>query len=285
MGLTMGSGPFGQHPAGSFGGRLQRPGSVVYTEPYPRRVRAVVDGQTVADSSSVLLVHETGLLPVYYFPTDDVRADLLSPAGTAPVSPLLGEAQRYTLQIGDRVAAAVWGFTEPPAAAPALVGHHAFAWDAVDHWYEEDDEVFGHPPDPYHRIDVRRSSREVRVLVDGVAVARSSAARVLFETGLPTRYYLPREDVDPAVLESSATHTRCAYKGVASYHSLRIGDRVRADLAWYYPEPAREGEEVRDLLCFFHERSGVQIEVDGRPVDSGRSMWEGEQIPDVPLPS
>ena len=121
--------------------------------------------------------------------------------------------------------------------------------------------------------------------VDGIVVARSTAARLLFETGLPTRYYLPRKDVDPSVLEPSDTHTRCAYKGVASYHSLRIRDEVRADLVWFYPEPEREAEAVRDLLCFFHERSGVQVEVDGRPVQAGRSIWEGERLPDIPMPS
>jgi len=286
MGLTMGTGPFGQHPAGSFGAALTRPPAVVYAEPCPRRVRAIIGGTTVADSDSVLLVHETGLLPVYYFPTEDVRIDALSPAGRTPISPLLGEAERYSLRSDGRVVeSAAWGFSAPPDAAPALAGHLAFAWHAVDSWFEEDDEILGHAPDPYHRIDVRQSSREVLVRVDGIVVARSTAARLLFETGLPTRYYLPRKDVDPSVLEPSDTHTRCAYKGVASYHSLRIRDEVRADLVWFYPEPEREAEAVRDLLCFFHERSGVQVEVDGRPVQAGRSIWEGEQLPDIPLPT
>ena len=286
MGLTMGTGPFGQHPAGSFGAALERPPAVVYAEPYPRRVRAVIGGITVADSDSVLLVHETGLLPVYYFPIDDVRIEALLPAGRNSVSPLLGEAERYSLHAEGRVVdAAAWGFSDAPDAAPAVAGHLAFAWHVVDSWFEEDDEILGHAPDPYHRIDVRQSSREVLVRVDQIVVARSTAARLLFETGLPTRYYLPREDVDPSVLEPSDTHTRCAYKGLASYHSLRIRDEVRADVVWYYPEPEREGEAVCDLLCFFHERTGVQVEVDGRPVRSGRSIWEGEQIPDIPLPS
>ncbi|WP_308259576.1 DUF427 domain-containing protein [Pseudonocardia sp. H11422] len=180
--------------------------------------------------------------------------------------------------------AAGWSFPEAAGDAALVAGHHAFAFEAMDAWYEEDDPVLGHPPDPYHRIDVRHSGREVRVLVDGVPVARSTAARLLFETGLPTRYYLPRADVDPAVLLPSDTHTRCAYKGVASYLSVRAGGRVHRDLVWFYPEPAPEGRPVHDLLCFFTERPAVQVEVDGKPVRRPSSMWKDERIPPAPMP-
>ncbi|MDQ3973500.1 MAG: DUF427 domain-containing protein, partial [Actinomycetota bacterium] len=165
MSLTMGSGPFGSHPAGVFNFTVQRAGHVLYFEDWPRRVRTVFNGETVADSRRVKLLHETGLLPVYYLPEADVRMELLEPTDHATHCPFKGDAAYWTVRVGDRVAErAAWGYPEPLEDAPPLSGHLAFYWDATDAWFEEEQQIFGHPPDPYHRIDVRDSSRYVRVL-------------------------------------------------------------------------------------------------------------------------
>jgi uncharacterized protein (DUF427 family) len=126
----------------------------------------------------------------------------------------------------------------------------------MERWLEEDEEIVGHPRDPYHRIDTRHSRRHVRVLRDGEVLADSRRAVALFESNLPVRWYLPREDVS-APLTPSDTHTICPYKGRASYYS--VGSEP--DLVWYYPEPLAEAAAIRDMLCFYDEK--LSLEVDG----------------------
>ena len=133
--------------------------------------------------------------------------------------------------------------------------NHAFAW------YEEDEEVIGHPHDPYHRVDVLQSSRHIKVSVDGEIVAKTSRPKILFETGLPPRYYIPPEDVRTELLVPSETKTVCPYKGIASYRSLRKNDEIGEDLVWYYSEPLPEAQKVKDHLCFYDEKG--ELEVDG----------------------
>ena len=141
----------------------------------------------------------------------------------------------------------------------------------VDHWYEEDEEVFVHPRDPYHRVDVLQSSRRVRVSVNGEVVAETERPRVLFETGLPPRYYIPPEDVHEEALVASERTTRCPYKGVASYYSVEAGGERVDDLVWYYPDPIPETPKIRGLLCFFNEK--VDLEVDGEEQERPRTRW------------
>ncbi len=131
--------------------------------------------------------------------------------------------------------------------------------------------MFGHPRDPYSRIDTFRTARPVRISVDGELVAESTRAVALFETGLPARFYLPAEDVRMELLEPSETRTRCAYKGVASYWHVRIGDTLHEDLAWTYPEPEHDGRTIRDLICFFNER--VELEVGGKTQEPQVTQW------------
>jgi uncharacterized protein (DUF427 family) len=133
----------------------------------------------------------------------------------------------------------------------------------VDGWYEEDEQIFGHPKDPYHRIDILASSRHVRVRNGGVLLAESRRPMLLFETGLPVRYYLPAEDVRTDLLEHSDSHTRCPYKGVASYYSVQTRDELARDLGWYYPDPSPEAGRIAGLVCFYNERADLAVDAGG----------------------
>jgi uncharacterized protein (DUF427 family) len=266
--LTIGTGPFGEHSAGRFNVAVDAPDGLLYFEQIPHRIRAVFAKEVVVDSSRAKLLHESGRLPVYYFPEDDVRTDLLEQSQRREHDPLKGTAAFYALALGERrVPDAAWSVVEPAGTAPWLAGHVAFQWQAIDEWFAEDEQLFGHPRDPYHRIDVYKSTRHVRVVLDGETLADTRRARILFETGLPPRYYVPVEDVHTDLLVPSAKKTRCAYKGSASYWSVRLGDRVVEDIVWTYPDPQHDAEPVRDLLCFFNERVDLHLddEAQGRP--------------------
>ena len=272
MGLTIGTAPSGEQAAGRFNASLSAPDHLLYAEPTEKRVRVTFGGQTVADSGRVMMLHESGHTPVYYFPAGDVRADLLSRTDHATRCPVKGQASYWTVDAGGRRAEnAVWAYERPLESAPWLAGHVAFDWNAMDAWFEEDEEVFVHPRDPYHRIDVLASSRHVRVSLDGTLLAESSRPKLLFETGLPVRYYLPREDVRTGHLEPSGTITRCPYKGTAGYWSVRAGGRLAEDVVWTYDEPFHDAEAVRGLACFYNER--VDLEVDGQPRERPRTRF------------
>jgi uncharacterized protein (DUF427 family) len=272
MSLTVGRGPFGKDPAGRFNVAIEPPGALLFWDPVPYRVRALLGRKTVVDSRRVHMLHETGHLPVWYFPEDDLRHELLEPSAKRTTCPHKGEARYRSVRAGERHAPdAVWAYPEPIESAAFLAGFAALEWGAFDEWFVEDEQMFGHPRDPYSRIDVFKTTRHVRVLVDGEVVADSLRAKVLFETGLPPRYYLPAEDVRGELLVPSATKTRCAYKGSASYWHVEVGGRRHDDLVWTYPAPQHDAEPVRDLLCFFNER--VDIELDGEVGQRPRTQW------------
>jgi len=274
MGLMYGNGPLGPGPAGTFNFEPPPPGRALYLEPTPKRVRVEVAGETIADSRGAVLLHESGHQPIYYFPPEDVRGELLEGSDRHTYCPKKGKASYYTIRIGDRVVdAGAWYYPEPIEGAPPIKDLIAFYWNRMDRWFEEDEEVFVHPRDPYHRIDVLTTFRRVRVSLDGELLAESERAVALFESNLPPRWYLPPEDV-LAELEPSGTVTRCPYKGIASYHSVRVArapadpdgrepgrDGSGTDLIWFYPEPLPEVGRIAGLLCFFNER--VDIELDG----------------------
>jgi uncharacterized protein (DUF427 family) len=270
MTLTSARGPFGHDPAGRFNFAPDPPtGSVLYWDPVPYRLRAFVGGETVFDTTEAKLLHESGHLPVYYVPERDLRHGLLEPSARRTHCPHKGDATYRSLRVGDRVVEdAVWAYERPLAAAPFLAGHAAFYWDRVDEWFVEDEQVFGHPRDPYHRIDVYPTTRHVRLSLGGELLADSVRALALFETGLPARYYLLPEDVRNELLRPSGTRTRCAYKGSASYWHVEVGGELHDDLAWTYRDPEQDARAVRDLIAFFDER--VDVELDGvrqeRPV-------------------
>jgi uncharacterized protein (DUF427 family) len=241
-------------------------------EPWPRRVRAMLGNVAVADSTRVLLLLEQGHLPVYYFPPEDVRTDLMEPTDKHTRCPYKGEASYWTIKVGDREAAnATWAYLDPLPERTDIKGYMAFYWDRLDSWWEEDDEVFVHPRDPYHRVDVLNSSRHVRVEIEGQTVADTRRPRLLFETNLPTRYYIPKTDVRMDLLEPTDTVTQCPYKGKASYWSFRSGDKHLKDAAWGYPFPIPECPKIENLVCFFNER--LDIYVDGELQPRPRSPW------------
>jgi uncharacterized protein (DUF427 family) len=238
--------------------------TVNHVEPVPRRVRAVLAGQTVFDTTRALYVWEWAHYPAYYIPVADVRGDLLVAEGQTKQS-RRGTEELHALQAG--------GEHRPHAArvlrqssVDGLAGTVRFEWDALDAWYEEDEQVFVHPRSPYVRVDALRSTRTVRVSLEGVVLAESSSPVLVFETNLPTRYYLNRTEVDFSCLEHTDTVTACPYKGTTSdYWSVRVGGRTHADLAWSYDFPTRQLLPITGLVAFYNEK--VDIVLDGRPLD------------------
>ena len=218
----------------------------------PKRVRAVVGDTTLADSLRPGLMFETGVRPVYYFPREDARMDLLVPTTHHTHCPYKGDASYWTIRAGDRtIENAVWSYEEPIPSIAGIAGFLAFYWNKVDHWLEEDEEIFGHARDPYVRVDVRPSRRRVRVVFDGDTVADTRRAMFLFETGHPTRYYIPPEDVRMDLLTPTERGTVCPYKGTASYWSLTVGDRTAANVVWSYLDPLPDCPRIKGYLCFY----------------------------------
>ena len=273
MTLTIGTGPFGDQSTGTFNFEVRAPRDhALYLEDTPRRVRVVFNGETIADSRRAKLLHEAGHLPVYYFPREDVRWERLEESDHTTYCPFKGNASYWSVRVGERVAEnAVWGYPQPIESCPPIAGYLAFYWRKMDHWYEEDEEVFVHPRDPYHRVDVLESSRHVKVTVNGEVVAETDRPKIMFETGLPSRYYIPPEDVREDVLAASEKTTQCPYKGIASYYSVEAGGKRVEDLVWYYPEPIPEAPKIKGLLCFFNEK--VDLEVDGEEQGRPRTQW------------
>lgn len=278
-----GTGPLGRNPTGSFNFDTPPAGRSLYIEPTPKRIRVEVDGETIADSRRAVILQESGLQPVYYFPPEDVRTDLFDPTERHTKCPIKGEASYYSIRVGEReVKNGAWYYPEPIEGAEQIAGMIAFYWDRVDRWLEEDEEILVHPRDPYHRIDVLPSSRHVRISLEGELLAESTRPIALFESNLPSRWYLPREDV-LAELEPTETVTHCGYKGQASYYAVRLGsgDTV-PDLVWTYTDPFPEAGRIQDLLCFFNER--VDIELDGEPQERPVSAWSRGVKETVPQP-
>ncbi|HEY7488873.1 MAG TPA: DUF427 domain-containing protein [Streptosporangiaceae bacterium] len=232
----------------------------VRVEPSTKRVRVYLGGEVVADSTHPVLVWEIPYYPAYYLPSADVRLDLLAPDGGTKHSPSRGEGRTYTVKVGDREApgAAIRYEDSPIEELRDLV---RFEWNAMDAWFEEDEEVFTHPRDPYSRVDILAGSRHVRVEVDGVTIAESANPRLLFETGLPVRYYLPKTHVRLDLLEHTDTVSHCPYKGQAEYWSIKVGDKVHKDLVWSYRAPFAESQKVAGLMAFYNEK--LDIYVDG----------------------
>jgi len=233
-----------------------------------KRVRGYLGGQPVVDSSQPVLVWEKPYYPTYYFPVTDVLAELV-PDGTAH-SPSRGEAVTYAVVSRDRRAESA-ALRYPDSPIEELRELVRFEWDAMDAWFEEDEEVFVHPRDPYARVDILPSSRQVRVEVDGVTIAESTSPRLLFETGLPVRYYLPKTHVRMDLLEHTDTVTHCPYKGTAEYWSVRTGDSLHADLAWSYGAPLPESQRIIGMISFYNEKA--DIFVDGVRQDRPKSRF------------
>jgi uncharacterized protein (DUF427 family) len=225
-----------------------------------KRVRAYLGGELIADTIHPVLVWEVPYYPTYYFPNADVRTELLHKDDALAHSPSRGDGTLYTVNTGAREASAgALRYEQSPL--PELRELIRLDWDAMDAWFEEDEEVFTHPRDPYTRVDILPSSRLIRVEVDGVAVAESSSPRILFETGLPVRYYLPKTHVRMDLLELTDVVTHCPYKGQAQSSSVRLRDAVHEHLAWCYPTPLPECQKIAGLMAFYDEK--VDVFIDG----------------------
>ncbi|MCG7595702.1 DUF427 domain-containing protein [Mycobacterium sp. PSTR-4-N] len=231
-------------------------------EPVPRRVRGFLDGQQLFDTVAARYVWEVPYYPQYYIPLSDVRSDFLRD-DDHPQKVQFGTSRMFTV---------VGPSTTHPAAARVfdagdgmVAGLVRFEWTAVT-WFEEDEPIYGHPRNPYVRVDALRSHRHITVDVDGVRLADTRSAVLVFETGLPTRYYIDRTDVSFDHLEPSDTETLCPYKGVTSgYWSARIGETTHTDLAWTYQSPLPAVAPIANMVAFYNEK--VDITVDGRALD------------------
>lgn len=229
--------------------------STLRIEESAKRIRVILNGETVADSVHTKLLFEPGHFPVIYFPLADVQGRFLERTAHTTHCPHKGDASYWTLDVaGTRRENAVWGYETPKAGAEAIAGHVSFYWDKVDAWFEEDQPLLGHARSPYHRIDTLRSSRRVVVRLNGQVVADTTGAVFLYETGMPTRYYIPRADVRQDLLGPSETWSLCPYKGRAAYHSAPGPDGKAQDVAWYYPDPWPEVGLIRDAIAFYPER-------------------------------
>jgi uncharacterized protein (DUF427 family) len=257
MSLTFGTGPFAGDPAGTFNFDLSAaPKHRIFFHDYPRRLRALVGDRVVLDTVRGKLLHETGLLPVPYAPLDDFDGELLDRTDHATHCPFKGDASYWTVRAGDTVVEnAVWAYEEPLAESSWLKGYGALYWNKATAWFVEEDSVFGHLRDPFHRVDVHESSRPVTVSVDGGEVARSERPKLLFETGLPARVYIPRSDVVAGVLGDSEKRSVCPYKGQSRYLSVA----GVADAAWTYDAPLPDALKVQGHVCFDDERVAVEL--------------------------
>jgi uncharacterized protein (DUF427 family) len=224
-------------------------------------VRAYLGAEVVVDTIRPVLVWEKPYYPAYYFPLDDVRTELLEADGEDPLhSPSRGDARTFTVRAGGKEAprAALRYEDSPIEGLRDLIRLES---DAMDAWFEEDEEVFTHPRDPYTRVDILASSRHVRVEVDDVTIAESVKPTLLFETGLPARYYLPKTHVRMDLLTPTDSVSHCPYKGQAEWWSVRTRDAVHEDLVWSYRTPLPESQKIAGLVAFYNEK--VDIYVDG----------------------
>jgi uncharacterized protein (DUF427 family) len=224
-----------------------------------KRVRAYLAGDLVADTAAPLYVWESPYYPAYYVPAGDVKATLV-PTGGTEHSPSRGDADVLDV-VTAHAKAAAGALRYPDSPIEELRDAVRLDWNAMTEWLEEDEPVYTHPRDPYTRVDILASSRVIRVELDGVVLAESHSPRILFETGLPARYYVPITDVRMDMLVPSTSETHCPYKGTATYWSIQLGERTYDDYVWIYRTPLPESQKVAGLACFYNEK--VDIFIDG----------------------
>jgi uncharacterized protein (DUF427 family) len=246
---------------------------VGHVEPVPRRIRAFLGGEQVLDTTRARYVWELPYYPQYYIPVDDVRRELLAGQGHSQQT-RRGTAEVHDLRAGsEHRPDAARLYTSSPI--DGVAGTVRFEWDALDAWFEEDEQVFVHPRSPYVRVDALRSARTVRVELDGTVLAESAAPVMVFETGLPTRYYLDRTAVRFEHLVPSGTVTACPYKGTTSgYWSISAGETVQADLAWAYDFPTRQLLPITGMIAFYNEK--VDTFLDGRLLERPQTHFSRE---------
>ena len=248
MTLSIGTGPLAGSPAGEFNFSLdEAPKHRIWFADYAPRLRAVLGAGALFDTTRAKLLYETGILPVPYVPLEDFDAARLTKTEHSTHCPFKGDASYWSVGEAENV---VWAYEDPKPEAAWLKGYAAVYWQRMDGWFVEEEPVFAHLRDPYHRVDVHESSRPVEVRVNGDVVARSERPKLLFETGLATRVYVPRADVAAGVLTRAEKRTQCPYKGEATYWSLP----GVPDAAWSYEAPHAAVAEIAGHLAFYPDR-------------------------------
>ena len=262
MGLAWQQGPLAPGALGTFLVPQPLPPRLLYAEPLRRRMRVVFGGAQIAQSDDVVLLHEPGRYPVAYFPKADLAPDALQPSDRTTDHPDLGTTAWYSVRAGDKEAArGAWQHTALPGHATILADRVAFAWHAMDAFFEEEERIVGHAADAYHRIDIRTTARALSVRAGDLVVAETHRPLVLYESGFAPRWYVPREDVRDDILQPDERQTFCPYKGLCSYYD--IGDVRRA--AWSYRQPYAEVDRIGDLISF--EPDKVTITIDGERLE------------------
>ncbi|WP_067569192.1 DUF427 domain-containing protein [Nocardia acidivorans] len=224
-----------------------------------KRVRVYLGGHLAVDTIAATLVWEHDYYPTYYFPVDELRVKL-EPTGDDRPANHLGTPVGFDV-IAEGVVAPGAAVQYVDSPIPELRDLVRLDTNAMDQWFEEDEAIYGHPRDPYHRVDILSSSRHIRVEVAGQTVAESRNPRILFETGLPARYYLPLTDIRMDLLEPSETESLCPYKGFAAYWNVKLGEDIYPDLVWIYRTPFPESQKIAGFASFYNEK--VDIYIDG----------------------
>jgi uncharacterized protein (DUF427 family) len=217
----------------------------------------MLGGEVVVDSTTPLLVWEVPYYPTYYFPEDDVRTELFVETGETRRSPSRGEATQYVVKAGSGEGTA-YAYHDPKISE--LAGHYALLWKTMDHWFEEDEEVYVHARDPHTRLDILPSGRRVRVEIGGVTVADTTNGSFLYETGLPTRFYMPKTDVRMDLLSPTDLSTACPYKGTARYWSVSVDGETHDNIVWGYDSPLPESQKITGLVAFYNEKVDTFID-------------------------
>jgi uncharacterized protein (DUF427 family) len=260
MSLSLGTGPLAGEPGGAFNFDLSdAPAHRIFFADYPPRLRALVGDRVVLDTTRAKLLYETGIKPVPYVPLEDFDQSLLERTDHSTHCPFKGDASYWSVRAGEElIENAVWAYEDPLPAAPWLAGFGALYWGKASEWLVEEERIFGHLRDPFHRVDVHESSRPVKVTAGGRVIARTERPKMLFETGLPPRVYVPRADIAAGVLTPSEKRTVCPYKGEASYWSV---DGI-ADAAWSYEAPLPEAIKAQGHVSF--DAAGIEVDL-GEP--------------------
>lgn len=268
MGLSWQQGPLGRNPNGQFLVPAM-PERLLYAEPLRRRLRAELGGRAVVQSDDAVLLFEPGRYPVAYFPLADFAEGALRPIDHRSEHRDLGETAWFEVIGRSRQAArGAWQHVALPDHAAILEGKVALAWRAMDGFYEEDDRILGHAADPYHRIDIRRTSRHLVVRAGDRVIADTTSPLVLYESGFAPRWYVPRADVVAEALTPVELQTFCPYKGIASYYDI---DGTR-QAAWSYRAPFDEMAAIGDLVSFEPDRVDVTLDGERLELEPGQDV-------------
>jgi len=262
MGLAWQQGPLAPGAVGTFLTPEPLPARLLYAEPLRRRMHVMFGGQTLAESDDVVVLHESGRYPVAYFPKASIRLGWLAVTDKRTTHQDLGETTWFEVRSEERtVPRAAWEHTALPPCARVLEGRVAFAWRAMDGFYEEVERIVGHAADAYHRIDIRQSARHVEIISGGAQLVTTDRALVLYESGFAPRWYVSRQDIDDGLLVAVERETFCPYKGICNYYDVNgVGQA-----GWAYLQPYREVDRIDGYVSF--EPDKLEVSIDGERLE------------------